>query len=182
MKYILLTFTMAASVCAAPVLFAGPDDSPFGGSFMDDLIKPYDDTAVELPGSLTTARQTPGAPATTVLLPRKHLLRSRRNPAARLLRLRPRRSPNPPPRPRRGQRVSRPTARTSPIRNASRRRRGIIRNPASTGIRSTPISSRSRTTTSTKTRTTSRTTPVRNMMKRAGRSRRSWAKACRRSW
>ena len=55
MKYILLTFTMAASVCAAPVLFAGPDDSPFGGSFMDDLIKPYDDTAVELPGE--TARK-----------------------------------------------------------------------------------------------------------------------------
>ena len=49
MKYILLTLTMA-SVCAAPALFAGPDDSPFGGSFMDDLIKPYDDTAVELPG------------------------------------------------------------------------------------------------------------------------------------
>ena len=50
MKYILSAFTLAASVCAAPVLFAGPDDSPFGGSFMDDLIKPYDDTAIELPG------------------------------------------------------------------------------------------------------------------------------------
>ncbi len=53
MKYFLFTVTMAASVCAAPVLFAGPDDSPFGGSFMDDLIKPYDDTAVELPGETT---------------------------------------------------------------------------------------------------------------------------------
>ena len=53
MKYILFTLTMAASVCAAPALFAGPDDSPFGGSFMDDLIKPYDDTAVELPGETT---------------------------------------------------------------------------------------------------------------------------------
>ena len=47
---ILFTFTFAASLCAMPVLFAGPDDSPFGGSFMDDLIKPFDDTAVELPG------------------------------------------------------------------------------------------------------------------------------------
>ena len=55
MKYILLTFTVATSICAAPVLFAGPDDSPFGGSFMDDLIKPYDDTAIELPGE--TARK-----------------------------------------------------------------------------------------------------------------------------
>ena len=53
MKYFLFTVTMAASVCAASVLFAGPDDSPFGGSFMDDLIKPYDDTAVELPGETT---------------------------------------------------------------------------------------------------------------------------------
>lgn len=50
MKYTLLAFTMAASVCTAPVLFAGPGDSPFGDSFMDDLIKPYDDTAIELPG------------------------------------------------------------------------------------------------------------------------------------
>lgn len=48
--HILFTFTFAASLCAAPVLFAGPDDSPFGGSFMDDLIKPFDDTAIELPG------------------------------------------------------------------------------------------------------------------------------------
>ena len=55
MKYFLLTFTFAAAVCAAPVLFAGPGDSPFGGGFMDDLIKPYDDTAIELPGE--TARK-----------------------------------------------------------------------------------------------------------------------------
>ena len=48
MKYIL--FTIAASVCAAPLLLAGSGDSPFGGGFMDDLIKPYDDTAIELPG------------------------------------------------------------------------------------------------------------------------------------
>ncbi len=48
MKYIL--FPIAASLCAAPLLFAGPDDSPFGGGLMDDFIKPYDDTAVELPG------------------------------------------------------------------------------------------------------------------------------------
>lgn len=43
MKYILFTFTFAASVCAAPVLFAG-------SGLMDDLIKPYDDTLIELPG------------------------------------------------------------------------------------------------------------------------------------
>ena len=48
MKYIL--FSLAVSLCAAPLLFAGPDDSPFGGGFMDDIIKPYDDTAIELPG------------------------------------------------------------------------------------------------------------------------------------
>ena len=48
MKYILLVF--AASVCAAPLLFAGPDDSPFGGGLMDDFIKPFDDSAIELPG------------------------------------------------------------------------------------------------------------------------------------
>jgi hypothetical protein len=40
---------IAASVCALPVLSAAPGDSPFGG-IMDDLITPYDDTAVELPG------------------------------------------------------------------------------------------------------------------------------------
>ena len=43
MKYILFTFTFAASVCAAPVLFAG-------SGMMDDLIKPYDDSFIELPG------------------------------------------------------------------------------------------------------------------------------------
>ena len=48
MKYLL--FTIAATVCAAPVLFAGAGDSPFGGGLMDDFIKPYDDTAIELPG------------------------------------------------------------------------------------------------------------------------------------
>lgn len=48
MKHLL--FTIAASICAAPLLFAGSGDSPFGGGFMDDLIKPYDDTAIELPG------------------------------------------------------------------------------------------------------------------------------------
>ena len=53
MKNVLFTFSVAASVCAAPLLFAGPDDSPFGGGFMDDVIKPYDDTAIELPGEST---------------------------------------------------------------------------------------------------------------------------------
>ena len=53
MKYVL--FTIAAAVCAVPVLSAGPDDKPFGSGFMDDLIKPYDDTAIELPGE--TARK-----------------------------------------------------------------------------------------------------------------------------
>ena len=48
MKYIL--FTIAAVLCAAPVLFAGAGDSPFGGGLMDDFIKPYDDTLIELPG------------------------------------------------------------------------------------------------------------------------------------
>ena len=48
MKYLL--FSIAATVCAAPVLFAGAGDSPFGGGLMDDFIKPYDDTAIELPG------------------------------------------------------------------------------------------------------------------------------------
>ena len=41
MKYFL--FTIAASICASPALFAG-------SGLMDDLIKPYDDTAIELPG------------------------------------------------------------------------------------------------------------------------------------
>ena len=50
MKYILFPLTIAASVCAAPLLLAGPDDSPFGGGLMDDFIKPFDDTAIELPG------------------------------------------------------------------------------------------------------------------------------------
>jgi thioredoxin-related protein len=48
MKYILFAFTFAASVCAAPVLFAG-------SGLMDGLIKPYDDTLIELPGE--TARK-----------------------------------------------------------------------------------------------------------------------------
>ena len=48
MKYLL--FTIAATVCAAPVLLAGAGDSPFGSGLMDDFIKPYDDTAIELPG------------------------------------------------------------------------------------------------------------------------------------
>jgi len=51
MKYILFAFT--ASVFAAPLLFAGPDDSPFGSGLMDDFIKPFDDTAIELPGENT---------------------------------------------------------------------------------------------------------------------------------
>ncbi len=46
MKYILITVTFAASVCAAPVLFAG-------SGLMDDLIKPYDDSLIELPGEST---------------------------------------------------------------------------------------------------------------------------------
>ena len=46
MKYILFTFTFAASVCAAPILFAG-------SGLMDDLIKPYDDSLIELPGEST---------------------------------------------------------------------------------------------------------------------------------
>ncbi len=46
MKYILFTFTFAASVCTAPVLLAG-------SGLMDDLIKPYDDTLIELPGEST---------------------------------------------------------------------------------------------------------------------------------
>ena len=46
MKYFLFTFTFAASVCAAPILLAG-------SGLMDDLIKPYDDTAIELPGEDT---------------------------------------------------------------------------------------------------------------------------------
>ena len=46
MKYILFTFSFAASVCAAPILFAG-------SGLMDDLIKPYDDSLIELPGEST---------------------------------------------------------------------------------------------------------------------------------
>lgn len=46
MKYVLFTFTFAASVCATPVLFAG-------SGLMDDLIKPYDDSIIELPGETT---------------------------------------------------------------------------------------------------------------------------------
>ena len=46
MKYILFTFTFAASVCTAPILFAG-------SGLMDDLIKPYDDSLIELPGEST---------------------------------------------------------------------------------------------------------------------------------
>lgn len=43
MKYRLFTFAFAASLCAAPALFAG-------SGLMDDIIKPYDDTLIELPG------------------------------------------------------------------------------------------------------------------------------------
>ena len=50
MKNILFAFAFTASACTVPLLFAGPDDSPFGGGIMDDFIKPYDDTAIELPG------------------------------------------------------------------------------------------------------------------------------------
>ncbi len=53
MKNFLIPFTFAVSFCATPLLFAGPDDSPFGGGIIDDLIKPYDDTAIELPGEST---------------------------------------------------------------------------------------------------------------------------------
>ena len=48
MKHILLA--IAASICAAPILSAGPGDSPLGGGLMDDFITPYDDTVIELPG------------------------------------------------------------------------------------------------------------------------------------
>ena len=48
MKSIVLT--IAVSLCAAPVLFAGAGGSSFGSGLMDDFITPYDDTAVELPG------------------------------------------------------------------------------------------------------------------------------------
>lgn len=48
MRYVL--FTIAASLCTAPFLFAGAGNGIFGGGLMDDFIKPYDDTAVELPG------------------------------------------------------------------------------------------------------------------------------------
>jgi hypothetical protein len=51
MRYVL--FTIAASLCAAPFLFAGAGNSMFGSGLMDDFIKPYDDTAVELPGEST---------------------------------------------------------------------------------------------------------------------------------
>jgi hypothetical protein len=50
MKYSLFSLTFAASICAAPVLLAGSGGSPFAGGLMDDLIKPYDDTLIELPG------------------------------------------------------------------------------------------------------------------------------------
>ena len=50
MKNFLFAFSFTTSVCVAPLLFAGPDDSPFGGGLMDDFIKPFDDTAIELPG------------------------------------------------------------------------------------------------------------------------------------
>jgi len=43
-------FAVAASICTAPLLSAAPGDGAFGGGFMDDIIAPYDDTAVELPG------------------------------------------------------------------------------------------------------------------------------------
>ena len=43
MKYSLFALAFAASLCTAPILFAG-------SGLMDDLIKPYDDTLIELPG------------------------------------------------------------------------------------------------------------------------------------
>lgn len=48
MKHLLTVF--AISLCAMPLLSAASGDGAFGGGFMDDLITPYDDTAVELPG------------------------------------------------------------------------------------------------------------------------------------
>lgn len=51
MKYILAVF--AAAACAMPVLSAGPGDSPVGGGLMDDILAPYDDSLVELPGETT---------------------------------------------------------------------------------------------------------------------------------
>ena len=50
-KYILTVF--AAAVCAMPILSAGPGDSPVGGGLMDDILAPYDDSFVELPGETT---------------------------------------------------------------------------------------------------------------------------------
>ena len=46
MKHIILTATAAIGLTSA--VFAGPGDSGIG--FMDDLITPYDDTKIELPG------------------------------------------------------------------------------------------------------------------------------------
>jgi len=48
-------FLLIAGFCSlAAAAFAGPGDSGLGlGGFMDDLIKPYDDTAVDLPGEDT---------------------------------------------------------------------------------------------------------------------------------
>lgn len=53
MKYILTVF--AAAVCVIPVVSAGPGDTPVGGGLMDDILAPYDDSLVELPGE--TARK-----------------------------------------------------------------------------------------------------------------------------
>ena len=41
---------LAVTLCTMPLLSAAPGDGAFGGGFMDDLITPYDDTAVRLPG------------------------------------------------------------------------------------------------------------------------------------
>ena len=51
MKYIPTVF--AAALCAMPVLSAGPGASPVGGGLMDDILVPYDDSLVELPGETT---------------------------------------------------------------------------------------------------------------------------------
>ena len=51
MKHFIL---IAGFCCLASASFAGPGSSGLGlGGFMDDLIKPYDDTAVDLPGEDT---------------------------------------------------------------------------------------------------------------------------------
>jgi len=50
-KYILTVF--AAAFCVIPFVSAGPGDRPVGGGLMDDILAPYDDSLVELPGETT---------------------------------------------------------------------------------------------------------------------------------